>query len=300
MVKCMPDIRDIQRAIETVESLRSVVSTMKALSSVSIHEYEKAVESLAEYNRTVELGLRIVVQKRIHQQWPTASDGRIAAVIFGSDHGLCGRFNEVLAEHAFAKLAEMENPEEPGYLLSVGVRMDAQLKALNRMAEENFFVPGSAQAITLTVQQILLTLDEWRRTRNVEQILLFYNRHEKHYAYQPHMIRLWPLHSHFFEKLVEEPWPTNMLPTYTMQSEDLFAALMRQYFFVTLFRACAESMASEHASRLISMQAAEKNIDERLQQLDGSFRHQRQEAITSELLDIVAGFESVKNEIEYS
>lgn len=293
----MPDIRETQRAIETVHGLKSVVSTMKTLSSVSIREYEKAVESLADYNRTIELGLRIVLQERIHQQWPSITNGRIAAIVFGSDHGLCGRFNETIAEHAIAKLDELKNTEEENLLLSVGARMDAQLKALDLVVEESFFVPGSAQAITLTVQQILLKIDEWRREQNVEQIVLFYNRHELHYAYQPHMIRLWPIYSHFFTDILKEPWPTNMLPTYSMASEPLFAALIRQYFFVTLFRACAESLASEHASRLMSMQTAEKNIQERLQQLDSSYRQQRQDAITEELLDIVAGFEMVKSEV---
>ena len=291
----MPDIRETQRAIETVRGLKSVVSTMKTLSSVSIREYEKAVASLADYNRTIELGLRIVLQQRVHQQWPSASDGRIAAVIFGSDHGLCGRFNETIAEHAMIKLKELKNTDESTLLLSVGARMDAQLKALDQVVEESFFVPGSAQAITLTVQQILLKIDEWRREQNVEQVVLFYNRHELHYAYLPHMIHLWPIYPHFFDNILKEPWLTNMLPTYSMASESLFAALIRQYYFVTLFRACAESLASEHASRLMSMQTAEKNIEDRLQQLDASFREQRQDAITNELLDIVAGFEMIKD-----
>ncbi|MDH5258008.1 MAG: F0F1 ATP synthase subunit gamma [Gammaproteobacteria bacterium] len=295
----MVDIRETQRAIETVQGLKTVVSTMKTLSSVSIREYEKAVESLADYNRTVELGLRVVLQQRIHQQWPAISDGRIAAVIFGSDHGLCGKFNETVAQHAIGKIDELKNTDEEAIFLSVGARMDAQLKSLNMDVEESFFVPGSAQAITLTVQQILLKVDEWQKKRGVEQILLFYNRHEQHYAYQPHMTRLWPIHLHFFQSILREPWPTNMLPTYSMSSERLFSSLMKQYFFVTLFRASAESLASEHASRLMSMQAAEKNIEERLLELGSEFRQQRQDAITDELLDIVSGFEMIESKPNY-
>lgn len=291
----MPDIKETQRAIETVQSLKSVVSTMKTLSSVSIREYEKAVESLADYNRTVELGLQVVLRDRQQPSAMKAQGGGVAAIIFGSDHGLCGRFNEVIASHAMDRLKIMKPANADILLLSVGARMDAQLKALNQTVEESFFVPGSAQAITLTVQQILLKIDEWRSRQNIQQIMLFYNRHEQHYAYQPHMMRLWPIHLHLFQNILKEPWPSRILPTYSMASEELFAALIRQYFFVTLFRACAESLASEHASRLMSMQAAEKNIDERLQELDGCFRQQRQDAITEELLDIVAGFEMVKD-----
>ena len=71
-------------------------------------------------------------------------------------------------------------------------------------------------------------------------------------------------------------------------------ALLREYLFVSLYRAFAESLASENASRLASMQAAEKNIEERLQELHGQFHRQRQMTITEEILDIVAGFEAMK------
>lgn len=287
----MSDIKDTQRALETVHGLKSVVSTMKTLSSVSIREYEKAVESLADYNRTIEMGLRIVLRDRAPQATRYDKKGRVAAIVFGSDHGLCGRFNESIAEHAITELEAINKSSDPVLILSVGSRMDAQLKALNQLVEESFFVPGSAQAITLTVHQILLKIDEWRHERNVQQVVLFYNRHEQHYAYHPHMMRVWPIHLPLFQNILKEPWPTNVLPTYSMSSEQLFAALVRQYIFVTLFRACAESLASEHSSRMVSMQAAEKNIDERLQLLNNYFRQQRQDAITEELLDIVAGFE---------
>jgi F-type H+-transporting ATPase subunit gamma len=74
----------------------------------------------------------------------------------------------------------------------------------------------------------------------------------------------------------------------------LFMSLIREYLFVSLYRAFAESLASENASRLASMQNAEKNIEERLQELNGQFHRQRQMTITEELLDIVAGFEAMK------
>jgi F-type H+-transporting ATPase subunit gamma len=70
--------------------------------------------------------------------------------------------------------------------------------------------------------------------------------------------------------------------------------LIREYLFVSLFRAFAESLASENASRLASMQVAERNIEDRLKELSSQFRQSRQSSITSELLDIVAAFEALK------
>ena len=78
-----------------------------------------------------------------------------------------------------------------------------------------------------------------------------------------------------------------------MDVDQLFSSLVRQYLFFTLYRAFVEFLASDNASRLLSMQAAEKNIEEHLNDLNVQFHRQRQAAITSELLDVVTGFEAL-------
>jgi len=70
-------------------------------------------------------------------------------------------------------------------------------------------------------------------------------------------------------------------------------ALLREYLFVSLYRACAESLASENASRLAAMQRAEKNIDELLEGLNGSYHRLRQSGIDEELFDVISGFEAL-------
>jgi F-type H+-transporting ATPase subunit gamma len=71
------------------------------------------------------------------------------------------------------------------------------------------------------------------------------------------------------------------------------SALVREYLFISLFRACAESLASENASRLAAMERADKNINELLEQLHGSFHRLRQAGIDEELFDVVSGFEAL-------
>ena len=70
-------------------------------------------------------------------------------------------------------------------------------------------------------------------------------------------------------------------------------ALVREYLFISLFRACAESLASENASRLAAMQRADKNIDELLEDLNQKFHRLRQSGIDEELFDVVSGFEAL-------
>ena len=69
-----------------------------------------------------------------------------------------------------------------------------------------------------------------------------------------------------------------------------------KYLFVSLFRACAESLASENASRLAAMQRADKNIEELLEDLNRTFHRLRQSGIDEELFDVISGFEALSVE----
>ena len=80
----------------------------------------------------------------------------------------------------------------------------------------------------------------------------------------------------------------------TMGSDtETLRALIREYLFVSIFRACAESLASENVSRLAAMQRADKNIDELLGNLNGTYHRLRQSGIDEELFDVIAGFEAL-------
>ena len=84
-----------------------------------------------------------------------------------------------------------------------------------------------------------------------------------------------------------------MPPEIVDGSDTVLRALIREYLFISLFRACAESLMSENASRLAAMERASRNIDELLEQLRGTFHRLRQSGIDEELFDVVAGFEAL-------
>jgi F-type H+-transporting ATPase subunit gamma len=285
----------LHRQLDNLDELRTIVKTMKALSAASIRQYEQAVQALAGYYRTVEQGLQIVL--RDMQPQPPARRGhatqRLAAIVFGSDHGLCGRFNEEISEHALQRLTATGVAAADRLVLAVGMRVAAGLEHAGQRIEEDFLVPGSADQITATVQQILLKVDEWRSQAAVQRVYLFYNHRADGSGYEPTGSVLLPVDLRRFQRLKERAWPSRSLPTFSMQREALLKRLLRQYLFVSLFRACAESQASEHASRLAAMQSAERNLDERLEEVTMTFRRARQSVITAELLDVVAGFEAI-------
>lgn len=292
----MESLEHLHNQLDSLDELRTIVRTMKALSAASIHQYEQAVRALAGYYRTVERGLHVVLKDMeppLSSPHHTREPRRLAAIVFGSDHGLCGRFNEVITEHALERMDSTAANREHRLILAVGARVASSLEHAGQVIEEDFLVPGSADQITATVQQILLKVDEWRTQAGVYYVYLFYNRHSGGKIYHPTGIELLPINLRRFHRLEEEVWPSRSLPAFTMQRETLLSRLLHQYLFVSIFRACAESQASEHASRLTAMQSAERNLDERLEEVTMGFRRARQNVITSELLDVVAGFEAI-------
>jgi F-type H+-transporting ATPase subunit gamma len=107
---------------------------------------------------------------------------------------------------------------------------------------------------------------------------------------------LLPLDDDWRRKLAALPWPTRNLPEVMGGSIATLQALIREYLFVSIFRACAESLASENASRLAAMQRADKNIDELLEDLNVKFHRLRQSGIDEEMFDVISGFEALSLE----
>lgn len=288
----------LQRKIATTEDLQSVVKTMKALAAVNIRQYEKAVAALAEYNRTIIMGLQAVLQMR-PGGWVTARPAprrHIGAIVIGSDQGMCGSLNEQIVTHALTAMRALSVTPESRTLLVVGLRVTTRLEDAGEFIEHSLSVPGATDGITPLVQDILITIDQWRLQRGLDHIVLFYNRFLSGASYRPHTVHLLPLDTDWLHRIEKSAWPSRALPLVTMDYDRLFSRLIRQYLFVLLYRAVAESLASENASRLASMQGAERNIAERLDELQAQFHQQRQMAITEELLDIVAGFEALAGE----
>ena len=290
----MSTTESIKRKIETAEQLRSVVKTMKAIAAVSIKQYEKAVESLVEYNETIEMGLQVVLSARETLTIAEPSkNNRLAAIIFGSEQGMCGQFNEQIASYAIAFLNNLSNQPQDRKILAVGTRVIASIENAGQPVEDYFAMPNSLAGVTPIVQELLLRIEEWRTHQQIDRVILFYNQFLSNNSHHPQHLHLLPVDQQWLHNLQHKRWSSRVLPTFTMDWNKLFSSLIQQYFFISLYRIIAESLASENANRLTSMQVAERNIEDSLEELTAQFQHQRQSSITEELLDIVAGFEAL-------
>ena len=95
------------------------------------------------------------------------------------------------------------------------------------------------------------------------------------------------------------PWPTNKIPEILEDREAALLSLLKEYLFAAFTRSLAESMACENLIRLLSMQKAEKNIDDMLSELSSRINLFRQSAIDAELFDVISGFSSLSNESDF-
>jgi len=285
----------LTRKISSAGDLQSVVRTMKALAASSIGQYDKSVRALGDYYRTVELGLSACFREStlavpMTKQKEQVEAGAIGAVVFGSDQGLVGQFNDVVADYAIKTLAALPGKPE---VWAVGERVHARLADGGLPPVGLFAVPNSVKAITPLVGQIQIESEAHRAKGEYARVYVFHNRPKSGALYEPVSQRLLPLDAQWLQALAEVHWPTGNLPEVMRGGTATLRALIREYLFISLFRACAESLASENASRLAAMQRADKNIDELLEQLKGTFHRLRQRSIDEELFDVISGFEAL-------
>jgi F-type H+-transporting ATPase subunit gamma len=282
----------LRRKIDGAVKLESVVRTMKAVAASSIAQYEAAVRALADYERSVELGLSVCFR----QGWPTSaqSSGKrgksvVGAIVFGSDQGLVGQFNETMAE--FVESTLQASPGEKK-IWAVGERIHARLADAGLPLAGKFAVPSSVNAITSLVGQLQMASEAPGEDACTE-VQVFHTRPASGALCKPVRQRLLPLDEQWRKDLSQIHWPTKNLPELFGRDEATLRAFIREYLFISLFKACAESLASENTSRLAAMQRAEKNIDSQLNNLNRTFHRLRQNSIDEELFDVIAGFNAL-------
>lgn len=289
----METLETLAAKLQTTGDIQSIVRTMKSLSAVSIRQYERAEAAMTGYEQTIDLGLTaLLAERRARGLALPRTVGRRDAgeglVVIGSDRGLCGRYNEIIARHAAARMAE-----RPALLAVIGARAAARLDASGHRADRLFLQPGSVVGLRPLVHAVIVEIEGWTRHRGIGTVRVVHNRREGRSRAAPILRDLLPIPETYLEGLMRDGWPGGRVPFFRADRQRLLSWLVRQRLFVVLYRALAEALASEHATRLAAMQHAERNIEERREDLNAAYRRKRQETITRELLDVVSGFEAV-------
>ena len=291
---------NLKRRTQSAGDLGSVVRTMKAVATTNITQYERAVQSLQDYAHTISLGIHACFQQ---EKISLISDNRDESrsisviVIFGSDQGLAGSFNDKISTYAQEKITNIKGEKE---IWAVGERVYSLLLDAGMSPTKYYAVPNSVSAITPLVNEIIIKSEEFRRTNDLYRFHIFYNTPGEDISYSQKTLQLFPPDKKWENEIKTMEWPSKNIPQVIGETANTLRMLVREYLFVSLYKAIAESLASENASRLAAMERAEKNIDEMLEVLQKSYNRLRQSTIDEELFDVIAGFEALKKEDQLS
>jgi F-type H+-transporting ATPase subunit gamma len=282
-------LEHLSRKNDTLTSIRGIVHTMKTLSAINAAPYEQAAQSIEAYHHTVLQGLAAFIYRTggISLLAQSTQPSRRLLVVFGSDHGLCGNYNELLAN-----AATEYNTAEPiaeQHILCIGSRMRNALLEQQLTPDVVLMPPASADGVGRLAGDIVTHIDSLGRGQplaNLAVTLVFTRRAE--HGYQETVTRaLLPLDNSLLQPV--QRWQSRSLPDYTMAADTLLSSLVRNHVFASVFRASAEAMVTENATRLALMQQAEESVDEQLEVVKQELSSVRQDEITNELMDIVIG-----------
>ncbi|WP_432823647.1 F0F1 ATP synthase subunit gamma [Trichloromonas sp.] len=288
----METLQEIKRRIKGTDDLHSVVRTMKSLAAVNIRQYEQAMRSLDDYRRSIELGLRAALRRR--PLLPrTQPPQQTVVLIFGSDQGMVGRFNEAIIDYAEATMNDNGLATANRVCWVAGAKASGHAEDRFGTLDQDFALPASSHQVTPAVHDVLLHFDKVRNQLGETRLLICYNKPDTGASYIQCRATLYPPDQQWLQAIGGQNWPGRSLPLHTIPAQRLLPALIREYLFISLFEAFAASLAAENAARLAAMQQAEKKIEEMTETLTGRYHHLRQTSITEELLDVISGFEAL-------
>lgn len=286
----------LKKRIKTTEDLREIVSTMKALSSVSILQYEQANRSLEKYRRNLHDGFQALVHKYGIPQIAVYDKTlpRYLVVLVGTDSGMVGKFNKEIIDKALLDLRKKNVARQDVMFLSIGRRMTmlAMQAKLNLYAK--YAISNSVKMVNSIAETVIMKIDDATRKERINHVCVWYHKRGKSGPVSVENREIIPFDSEAFKRLKNKPWGTNNIPMVPLDKEKLFSALMNEYLTITIASQLNYSLAAEHFTRMTNMQNAEKNIDENLGELNLEYQQQRQESITDELIDVVSGAEAMR------
>ena len=324
----MPSLKEIKGRIASVNSTRKITSAMKMVASSKLHHAQVAIQNMLPYEELLEhilksfLAAEAEAQTIYDQERPVK---RAALVVFSSNSSLCGGFNANIIKqmtHAVNEYAETigrDNVEI--YPIGRKVYEKARKMGLNVQGEYSALAdhPNVHDCI-----EIAMELGRKFAEGEIDKVELIYHHFKSAGSQVLTRKTFLPIdveselqadHERDLESVIatkqsqeylknrgerkdesgksEEVKPLNDNFIVEPDMNTVLSQLMPKLAHLSLYTALLDSNASEHAARMVAMQTATDNADELLRQLNLQYNKSRQQAITSELLDIVGG--SVNN-----
>ena len=269
--------------LRSVGEIHDIVASMKAFAGYNLQGAKHQIPYRRAYQASIEEAVGDIVTLFPHlAALETPLPGHPLFVLFLSQEGLCGFFNERLIDF-FETL-----PREEATILVVGERGGEE--ARSRQMACNRFLKGAStvEAIDSYTLELSAYLQELVAGEHVGTLTLVYARHNDAGSCEPVAQKVLPPDFARFHRASLKKEPLLYL-----DGETILATLIREYLYTSCYEAFLESVASENQERLASMLQADNAIKERLQNLRLELNALRQKEITEELLEIVSTYRSM-------
>ena len=319
----MPSLKEIKGRIASVQSTRKITSAMKMVASSKLHHAQVMIENMLPYEKMLEHILKSFLAAEADSQTPYDVERpvkRVALIVYASNSSLCGGFNANILKMMQNTIEEYEHLGKENIIIyPIGRKVAEKVAKLGFKSAGNFSEladkPNVQQCITIAQE-----LGEMFLKEEVDKVEMIYH-HFKSAGSQILTRKTFlpidiseelnadkerDLTSNLATKEAQEylkkrkspktstpkqeevkPWNDNFIVEPDMQA--IFDKLIPKLAHLMLYTALLDSNASEHAARMVAMQTATDNADELLRELNLQYNKSRQQAITSELLDIVGG-----------
>lgn len=292
----MGSLKEVKNRINSVKSTRQITSAMKMVASAKLHKAQARIESMLPYQQKLNEILTNFLSTDATFESPytvVRPVTRVAIVVFSSNTSLCGAFNANVVKMLEQALDSYSSLGKENILIyPVGKKVEIAAKKLGfkpqgsyqEMAER----PTYTQAYELAARLMQAFVD-----KRIDRVELIYH----HFKSMGSQILMRDEYLPIDLDKVEETAATEGTQNRGFQNDyivepsvgQLIADLLPKVLSQKLFTVLQDSNASEHAARTLAMQTATDNANELIQDLTKQYNKSRQQAITNELLDIIAG-----------
>jgi len=287
----MTELCELQRRLESIRGLREIINAMRNLAAVYVRRAEATLTAMRPYADVVTTALGFVLDRAQAQRTEPPEDAPALAVVFSSDQGLAGTFNQHVVERSVSFRANTPGRVD---VVAIGLRGRNLLALRGVEPVLSTRAPTSLEGIRSRVPELATEIYRVFEERGAERMFFIYSKYESMGHAEQRVRRIVPPVRQ--ELAPGEERAFTYEPILTAPPAKLLGRLVEEYFFVELYRSLLESHASENGARLAAMTAAAGNVDELLEELQRDFQSVRQDSITAELMDVVNGAEAQRTD----
>ncbi|MBI1318737.1 MAG: ATP synthase F1 subunit gamma [Candidatus Hydrogenedens sp.] len=285
----MANLRDIKRRISSVKSTQKITRAMKMVAASKLRRAQESIvqaRPYAYYMRDLADSLAARAEANAHPLLRRNEPSKIALVVFTSDRGLCGGFNANIVNRAMSFIRK-ENDGQPVEITVIGRKGVEALSRRHEMIGQKYQGHNDAGFLRLA-GDVVDTLVPQYEAREISAIYGLYNGFKSAVLQEVTLEKLLP-----FEPLLDESEGSAADYIYEPSAEAILGSLLQQHLTVQVHRMLFESAASEYGARMTAMDAATRNAGDVIGRLTLAYNRARQDAITTQLIEVVSGAEAL-------